>query len=214
MVQAALPALPYDEPLQSRALGRLWAQEIPGQPEWIRIYESLVLFSAEAFPIPAGSATLQDSRTGAWTNPIFYRLLRFRPLEQLGISNQSLIQEACRLGSLLYLAPVWRMFGVYPVRPQTFVGKFKDLLVTHQISWLKLWKLQLWVLFMAAMEAYLVGETAWFVEEITDTLHEHGIKSWDEGLACIQEILWIETIFDGEISSLCQVIGNQIEQSI
>ena len=96
------------------------------------------------------------------------------------------------------MGSVWSMFGVHPVRPDIFVRKLQDLLITHEIEWSKLWKLQLWVLFIGAMEAHFVGETSWFEAEIAITLEEHGINSWDEGLACLHEILWVETIFGGK----------------
>ena len=100
------------------------------------------------------------------------------------------------------------------MRPETFVEKLKDLIITHEIEWPKLWKLYLWILFVGAMEAHLVGETEWFVGEIASTLQEHGVESWDEGLACIQEILWVESIFGGKNGRLCREIGGLIEQAL
>jgi hypothetical protein len=212
-LEFSLPSLPYDALLNSRTLRRIWTQEMPGQPDWLRIYESLVLFSMDSFPAPVGSATLEHPHTGAWSNPIVYRLLTFRPLQQFGVSNQSLIQEACRLCSLLYLAPVWRMFGVHPVRPETLVQKLQDLLGTHEIKWSRLWKLQLWALYVGAMEAQLMGDVAWFVKEIACVLHEHGINSWDRGLACIQEVLWVERIFGGKDSNLSREIDGLLQRA-
>ena len=190
---------------------------MPGQPEWLRIYESLVLFSIHSFPAPIRAATLEHSHSGAWTNPVAFRLLSFRPLQKFGISNQSLVQEACRLGSLLYLAPVWRMFGVHPLRSEILVHKLKALFDSHMMEWSRLWKLQLWVLFVGAMEAQVVDDLVsltWFVLEIASTLLEHGIHSWSRGLACIQEILWAETIFGGKDNTLGLEVDELLKQEL
>ena len=90
------------------------------------------------------------------------------------------------------------MFGVHPVRSETLVWKLKDILTTHEVEWSRLWKLQMWVLYMGAMEAQSVNDTTWFAREITSVLHENGLQDWSKGLDYIKDILWVETIFGGK----------------
>jgi hypothetical protein len=41
---------------------------------------------------------------------IVYRLLCIRPLEQAN-ERGNMIEEVCRLGTLLFLTPLWRLLG-------------------------------------------------------------------------------------------------------
>lgn len=52
--------------------------------------------------------------SGSWMEPTIYRLLAIRPLNH-GDGREIVIEEVCRLGTLLFLAPLWRNFGQSPV---------------------------------------------------------------------------------------------------
>jgi hypothetical protein len=183
---------------------------MPGQVEWIRIYDSLNFHSSESFSMAPPGATLTRPQTGAWTNPIIHQLLSFRPCQQYGLSNQSHIQEACRLGSLIYMALVWRAFGVSPFRSDILVRKLRGFLETQEIEWLRLWKLQLWILCMGAIESESVDDKRWSANWMAVLLQKHEIRSWSQGLECVREILWVERLFRGRDQELGKIIDSPI----
>ena len=140
---------------------------------------------------------------------VVHRPQQFWPLEEFGISCESLIQEACRLSSLLYLAPIWRAFGVNPVHTDSLVGKLRDRLTNNCMEWSQLWSLHLWVLYMVAMGAEQFTGIHWYAAKIAILLQEHDVWSWDLGVKCMKETFWAERIFGGRDKAL----GREVDRT-
>lgn len=207
------PQLQSSELPRKNAIRRLWLNCMPGKAGWITIYETLTICSQDLFPFSSAGNELcsaKQSQAGAWINPVVHQLLRFRPLEEFGVSSESLIQEGCRIGSILYLAPIWRAFGVQPVYTEVFVGKLRDLLTNNCINWGQLWKLHLWVLYMVAMEAEQFTGIHWYAAKIAILLHEHDVFSWDLAIMYVKEVLWVERIFGGRD----QALGREVDREL
>jgi hypothetical protein len=193
------------------AIRRLWSNSMLGMPEWIRIYETIATCSQDLLPsssVGKEICSTKQPQAGAWINPVVHKLLQFRPLDEFGISSESLIQEVCRLGSLLYLAPIWRAFGVHPVDTEGLVVKFRDLLSNNCILWGQLWKLKLWALCMAAIEAEQYTGIYWYAGKIANLLQDHDILSWDLGMKLVKELLWVEVIFGGRN----KILGREVDK--
>jgi hypothetical protein len=81
------------------------------------------------------------------------------------------------------------------VRSERLVKKLMDFLQTHEIEWSRLWKLQLWVLYMGAMETHSVNDRMWFAKAIAVLLQQQGIMEWNEGFGYVKVVLWLEKVF-------------------
>ena len=81
------------------------------------------------------------------------------------------------------------------MRSDMLVRKLRDLLGIHKIEWSRLWKLQLWVLYMGAIEVQSSDDRMWFAREIAVILNKQGIREWKEGFGFVEEILWVEAVF-------------------
>jgi hypothetical protein len=89
-----------------------------------------------------------------WIGPVLHRLLSLRPLQpNVSPTRASVIEEVCRLGTLLSLAPRWRSFGTHPIRTVTIRRKLFAILNTYVQDWGNLRILLLWSLAHATREA-------------------------------------------------------------
>ena len=149
----------------------------------------------------------------AWTNPLIYRLLVFRPIEWHGTSNAAVLQEACRLGALLFLVPLWRLTGVSPVFSESLVGKLRVLLMSYSVEWYGLWKLKLWVFYMGAVEADAANDRYWYEDAIVEIMDEQGILDWEEGLLYVKEVLWVGEVFASKDLALALEVNTRRDKS-
>lgn len=206
------------------SLRRLWSLELPGDQglEWLGLFESMSLFSHTSFE----AFVVRDSQRpgngsaekGLWTNFVIHRLLSYRPMQQSPHVKDSHIQEACRLGSLLYMVPVWRLFGVRPITSATLLANLHDVLQdsNNLDAWGRLWTLRLWVLYMGAVEA--LGMDArlevWFLDQVASVCLCNGINSWSDGVALVREVLWFACLFEDRSSQLEEKMSLRFAQQI
>jgi hypothetical protein len=137
----------------------------------------------------------QSSLQGNWVNVILHRLLTLCPLTDEN-KREDKIEETCRIASLIYLAPVWRKFGVFPVRTKLLVRKLRLGLDSSPVEdWMELWPLRLWCLYVGAVESEGTDGLDWFVKQVAANSWEYGIRDWEKVKKCVVEVLWIESIF-------------------
>jgi hypothetical protein len=173
-----------------------WNTYFPNNLVWLQIYRDLYIFSQRTATEHAQmNLRILSPSLGAWIRPTIYRLLTLEPLKD-GVVNDNIIEEACRLGSLIYLAPVWRKLGVFPVRTEVLIRKLKASLLP-QMYWMELWPLRLWCLYMGALEAKRIEDVNWFVSQIASDAGEYGLRGCKSIRKCVKEVLWIDSIFDG-----------------
>lgn len=195
------------------SLRGLWALELPSDHgmEWLNMLESMGRFSHHSFGTASAGATTNSSHSdpisadnGSWTLSIIHRLVSYRPMQHIPPTRESHIQEACRLGSLLYMVPVWRLFGVKPIRSATLLENLHSVLQGSDHTWGRLWTLELWVLYMGAMEV-LGTDTPlehWFLDQVASVCLCNGINNWNDGMALVRRILWFACLFEDKNSRL------------
>jgi hypothetical protein len=180
---------------QSELLLSLVRQHIPEATEWVNIYSDIVHFSQLTHIESVqskGKSWLDSLDVGGWTNVLILRLLNWRPLQESSDNNQN-IAELLRLGSMLYLAPIWRKYGVSPVRTKILVQELVALRSKSLIKWNRLWILEAWILVVGAMESDL-PERRYFVEELGTLARSNSLVAM-ELLEQVKNVLWIHDVF-------------------
>jgi hypothetical protein len=174
-----------------------WNMYLPDNHTWIQIYENILIFSYRVSP----KTTLLNAHYSSksfqeiWLHNIALRLLTLRPLVR-GNNRENMIEEACRLASLIYLDLIRRRLEQYPARITLLVKKLRlSLLPTS--DWVELWPLRLWCLYIGAMEARQTDDLEWFVAQLASDSGNIGIRDWNGIRECVMQILWIEDVFRG-----------------
>jgi hypothetical protein len=155
----------------------IWKQQLPMRLDWVTIFDDVVqLISLDkAFN---EEQLLLAITSGSWIEPTLWRLLVIRPLEN-GTEREHVIEEVCRLGTMLFLAPFWRMLGFGPV----WTRAIKPLLV--------------WVLYFAAIETNDLAERSQLVFMLAVVSGGMQLEDWDSIMNTIKSVLWNQTVFAG-----------------
>lgn len=184
---------------------RIWNDSSQMQySEWLNAYEIVTIFSLSAFgPTQHQNPDLDicsRDKSGAWVNPVVHTFLsRRQPVNMASIG--SLMQEACRLGMLLYLNHVRRFLGIMPSYTGIVAGMLKVHL-TENYSYLmgdwigEAWILQIWVLYMAGFGLQGEPDEAWFFRALGISLKRHRISEWKDVLRLLKSVLWFEEVFN------------------
>lgn len=184
---------------------RIWNDSSQVQHrEWLHAYEIVAIFSFDAFSLPQHQSPDPSIHSrdgcGAWVNPVTHTLLSRRPPADPACAG-SLMQEACRLGMLLYLNHVRRFLGIMPSYTGTLASRLKDhLLVNYEYlmsDWIgDAWILQIWMLYMAGFGLQGEPDEAWFFRALGMSLKRHGISDWSDVMQLLKSVLWFEEVFD------------------
>lgn len=177
-----------------------------GNTRWLDVFAQIKAFSHDSFegriPTTPGALEHCERDTGAWTLPIIHGLLMSRPDPDVLLPKHFRIQEACRLGSLLYMVRVWRFCGVAPVASETLLAKFQNVINNHDDNWGQLWTFLLWLLYVGAIEAQDGPLETWFLERIVSVSVFNGVKTCEESIAIVQRVLWFTCIFGARHAAL------------
>jgi hypothetical protein len=175
-----------------------WNTYLPDNQAWITIYKTLLTYSH----ITASETALKDAQSstnsfdkGIWVHNIIHRLLTIRPLLH-GNKREDRIEEACRLASLIYMAPIRRSIEKFPVRTRQLVKKLR-LAMLPIADWVQLWPIRIWCLYIGAIESRGTLDAEWFVMQLAADSWEYCIRGWIEIRQCVMQILWIESVFRG-----------------
>ncbi|KAF2649127.1 hypothetical protein K491DRAFT_611420 [Lophiostoma macrostomum CBS 122681] len=171
----------------------LWKQRFPMRLEWITILDDVTqLISLDrAFTSEQFAAVTQ---TGSWLEPTLVRLLRIRPMET-DSGPGSVMEEVCRLGTLLFLSPVWRYMGVKPVWTDSFTRNLLAMLNNCRVDWGELKPLLVWTLYFAAIETADLEERKQFTVILAMLMKAMKIQEWEGVLQIVKFVLWIEPVF-------------------
>jgi hypothetical protein len=180
----AINAPPLSTPFsttQPSSISNIWQHELPDTAVWISIFDSISnLLSDASVPI------------NVWMEPILHRLLSFRPLQVDSIPpRESIIEEVCRIGTLLFLAPLWRTFGVHPVRTATLRQNLLFIIHNYFASWGELRIVLIWVLMHAARESDTEAERSEFVMRVAMVASKMDIRSFELLMDAMKEVLWV-----------------------
>lgn len=170
------------------------------ETEWLEIFNEMKTFSHDSFEGSVSTTAIVQhfaGEVGAWTNSTIHKLLTFRPVSPPLSFQTARILEACRLGGLLYMVPLWRYFGVAPVSSVALQTSLHSLLkdFDDDVTWGQLWMLCLWVLYVGAVEALEGPFEDWFLDQMVSVCMANGIVKWDEGMAVVKRVLWFPCIF-------------------
>ncbi|KAF2491986.1 hypothetical protein BU16DRAFT_100010 [Lophium mytilinum] len=132
---------------------------------------------------------------GAWTNPMIHRLLTLRPLS-LKSTQEAVIAEVCRVGGLLYIAPIWRKFGASPARTTDLIKHLVSTLETYVVDWGELRPFLHWAMFFGCLEAPAGDERDWFLSRIVKLMMSLGVK-WADYIAAVKGVMFTNEVFAG-----------------
>jgi hypothetical protein len=165
------------------------------QREWITIFDDIVQFITldPAFNTERPLLSVTDS---SWMEVTAYRLLCVRPLQQ-GNEHGKMIEEVCRLGTLLFLTPLWRLLGRYTIWTAVISRKLLLRLTEKMVEWNELKPLLAWVLYFAAIETKDLVERSHFVFMLAVVIKGMHLHKWDEVLSTLKNVLWVEKVYTG-----------------
>lgn len=129
------------------------------------------------------------------------RLLAIRPLVR-GSSQENVIEEVCRLGTMLFLAPVWRWIGARPVWTFNISRNLLSILHSHMVEWGDLKPLLAWVIYFAAVETRDAMERSRFVFFLAVVMGGLQIREWEELMQIVKRVLWVEKVFANSEESI------------
>lgn len=165
------------------------------QRDWITIFDDIVhLISLDrAFN---EEQLILAITSGSWMEPTLYRLLVIRPLQQ-GNNREQVIEEVCRLGTLLFLSPFWGLLGQSPVWTAALSRNLLLVLMKNMVEWNELKPFLVWVLYFAAIETKDLTERSQFVFMLGVVVSGLQLQEWDEIMQVIKSLLWVEKVYAG-----------------
>lgn len=165
------------------------------QLDWITIFDDIVqLISLDSM---FNERQLMLAITsGSWMEPTIYRLLSIRPLQQ-GSNREHVMEEVCRLGTLLFLSPFWRALGQSPVRTAALSRNLLLVLLKNMVEWNELKPLLIWTLYFAAIETKDLAERSQFVLMLGILMSGMQLQEWDGLMEIVKEVLWVDKLFAG-----------------
>ncbi|KAI7184202.1 hypothetical protein KC363_g7822 [Hortaea werneckii] len=218
-----------------------WRNQFPDyhSPQWLELFEDLVILAplvdADLASSFAGSGMEQLRDLPLWTNTLIHRALSLdRPVaadvkvahtSELGNSELEkdqgsaeqdesvILAEACRLAMLLFLAPIWRAYGVQPVPTDRIASRMGILLKDHtsfwriavaEVAFAKLLSWMLCVLLTEVVEATpnleseLVGLDDWALHMLA-ALHNGNVSCARDSEQAMKATLWVREVFDEKI---------------
>ncbi|KAF2826610.1 hypothetical protein CC86DRAFT_349539 [Ophiobolus disseminans] len=186
---------PPTSPRPFRPISLVWKQQLFSRSEWITIFDDVVqLISLDkAFN---DEQLLLAVTSGSWMEPTLWRLLTIRPLQQ-GSERGHVIEEVCRLGTLLFLSPFWRMLGFGPVWTAAMSRNLLLLLMKHMVEWQDLKPLLTWVLYFAAIETNDLAERSQLVFMLAVVAGGMQLNDWGDIMNIVKSVLWVERVFVG-----------------
>jgi hypothetical protein len=186
---------PPGSPRPLSAISLQWKQQLPMKLDWITVLDDIsqLLALDRGFNQKEldGAAT-----TGSWMEPTMVRLLAIRPLVH-GNERGHVIEEVSRLGTMLFLAPIWRWFGASPVWTFNISRNLLTVLNSHMIEWEELKSLLAWAVYFAAVETRDTQERSQFVFILAVLMSGWQIHEWDEFMEVVKSVLWVDLVFAG-----------------
>jgi len=186
---------PPNSPRPSSAISLAWKQQFPLQLGWISVFDDIaqLIMLDQAFGVKQQALA---STSGSWMEPILHQLLALRPLRKSS-QRENLMEEVCRLGTLLFLAPLWRTLGQSPVWTAAISRNLLFVLARNDVEWHELNPLLVWVLYFAAIETNNHAERSHFAFMLSVRMRDGHLKYWDDMMQIIKGVLWVENTFAG-----------------
>ncbi|KAH7067953.1 hypothetical protein FB567DRAFT_541528 [Paraphoma chrysanthemicola] len=184
---------PPASPRRYSPISLAWKQQMPMQTGWVALFDDVVQLISLDRAFSEKQLALATA-SGCWLEPILWKLLSLRPLQH-GNNREHVIEEVCRLGTLLFLAPVWRMMGQTPVWTAAISHNLLVVLMEHMTEWKELKDLLIWVLYFAAIETSDLGKRSHLVFMLAVLMGGMQIATWDDLMRTVKGVLWVERAF-------------------
>jgi myo-inositol catabolism protein IolC len=173
----------------------VWKQQLPTHLDWVTIFDDVVqlisldgAFNKQQLELAATS--------GSWIEPTIHRLLAIRPLA-LGSNRGNVLEEVCRLGTLLFLTSFWRTLGQSPVHTMTISRNLRLVLLQYKTEWYELKPLLAWTLYHAAVETADPALRSQFIFMLAVVMSGMQIQGWEEFLLIVKSVLWVDSVVAG-----------------
>ena len=163
--------------------------------DWITIFDDIVQLISLDQTFNEKQLMLAIT-SSSWMEPTLYRLLAIRPSHH-GNDREQVIEEVCRLGTLLFLSPFWRVLGQSPVRTSAISRNLLLVLTKTMIEWNELKPLLIWVIYFAAIETKDLAERSQFVFMLGILMSGLQLQEWDDIMQIVKSVLWVDKIFAG-----------------
>jgi hypothetical protein len=107
------------------------------------------------------------------------------------------MEEVCRLGTLLFLSPFWRLLGQSPVWTAAISRNLLLVRIKNRAEWNELKPLLVWVLYFAAIETPDLAERGMYVSMLAAVMADMELHKWDEVMQVVKGVLWVEKVSAG-----------------
>ena len=139
--------------------------------------------------------------------PLLHRLLSLSGAAVNITERESIVLQACRLASILYLAEIRRLFGVMGIVSEFQTEKLRNILESSADDWNDFGLLKMWCLAMGAMESS--GSLRnWYIIVLVKEGEKLGIRGWDEIERQLRGVLWYEHVHTPIFRGLYDGSGN------
>lgn len=203
---------PTGAPRPHSLISLIWKLQLPMQLDWVTVFDDIVqLISLDN--IFNDQQLVLAGTSGSWIEPTMYRLLAIRPM-YFGSDREHVLEEVCRLGTLLFLAPFWRILGQSPVWTAAISRNLLRVLLQYKTEWDELKPLLVWALYSAAIETSDLAERSHFVFMLAMVLNGMRIQEWSEMLNIVKSVLWVDRVFAGSDELIRDEVMQIIKQGL
>lgn len=192
----------------------------PGNPVSTAFDEIVTAIQYKKNKAERGQVWMTVEFSTFWIDPISHSLLGHRT-EYSTENLLDIVQEAARLGIILFFCEIRRKCGVLAVRSTLYVRKLKDFLVTMGcgIDWSPSYAMLLWSLFFGVLESWREGlredlreEHEWLLKSVAWVANEMELETWDAVVVSVRKFLWIEPIHDDELDQFRDVFQAKLRE--
>ncbi|KAF1829240.1 hypothetical protein BDW02DRAFT_536696 [Decorospora gaudefroyi] len=189
---------PPHSPRPFRPISLAWKRHLPMHTDWISIFDDIVHLISLDGAFNAEQKILAVT-SGSWLEPTLYRLLVIRPLQH-GTTPAHMMEEIARLGTLIFLAPFWKLSGQSPVCTVALSSTLLRVVLANNIvvEWEEELKpLLIWVLYCAAVETRDLAERREFVCILASLMRDLRLCAWNDLMLVVKSVVWVEKVFGG-----------------
>jgi hypothetical protein len=121
------------------------------------------------------------------------------------------MEQACRLGALVYIKSIMREYPLCAVTSKVLVAKLKSSL--DGMAYYRnptVAPLLLWLFFMGGMASHGTSDRAWYVAHLVRlTLVVGELPTWEGVKGCLKKILWVDGIHERP----CRMLWDEVDMT-
>jgi hypothetical protein len=193
-----------------------WYSILPQNDPFINVFDDIsIAFQFARWKIMREERWLRIEYAAFYLDPILYRLLELRTSINIGVPWGK-VQEACRLGVLLFCGEIRRRSGALSVSTLQQMRKLKGFLSDTGSDLILFAPPQLftWVVFFGYFESWKQPECEWYVDYLARTVIRLNLAGWDLVVATIRTFLWLPEIYDEQLDKLKPRFETRLAQLI